>query len=313
MRGYIGDGPTPVADRRVRVVSPSTLKPSPTGSSSSTSQAEVDGEATPEQLAVLEADRVAWRAALLALRRDAEEHLASARTAARRGARAGHRRPRVGAAPARGGVGPAHRTSRSAPKPAPRPCEPARRRRAAAARRTATERRAVATRRPRSQLQVSWEPGRVVAWAAGGGERSVDGDGSPRCSPPRARRPRAGPVTKRCRCPAARAPTRWRSRSATCSAGWSRPAPIRSATTSGRACAGSGRVAIWAVELTAHGAMVPLLRQRKRSSGSARESNGSYSVRWTPALIDAGAARASGREHARRRVRVRSQASTPAR
>ena len=31
-----------------------------------------------------------------------------------------------------------------------------------------------------------------------------------------------------------------------------------------------GRVAIWAVELTAHGAMVPLLRQRKRSSGSAQ-------------------------------------------
>ena len=48
-----------------------------------------------------------------------------------------------------------------------------------------------------------------------------------------------------------------------------------------------GRVAIWAMELTAHGAMVPLLRQRKRSSGSARESNGSYSVRWTPALMDA--------------------------
>src|SRR5258706_10361666 len=42
--------------------------------------AEVDGEATPEQLAVLAADPVAWRASLLALLRDAEEHLASART-----------------------------------------------------------------------------------------------------------------------------------------------------------------------------------------------------------------------------------------
>ncbi|HEY5172636.1 MAG TPA: hypothetical protein VIK54_12995, partial [Acidimicrobiia bacterium] len=41
--------------------------------------AEIDGEATPEQLAVLEADPVAWRASLLALLRDAEEHLASAR------------------------------------------------------------------------------------------------------------------------------------------------------------------------------------------------------------------------------------------
>ena len=68
-------------------------------------QAEVDGEATPEQLAVLEADRVSWRTALLGLRRDADEHLESARAAARRGARAGDRRPRVGAAPAHRGVG----------------------------------------------------------------------------------------------------------------------------------------------------------------------------------------------------------------
>ena len=41
--------------------------------------AEIDGDATPEQLAVLEADPVTWRASLLALLRDAEEHLASAR------------------------------------------------------------------------------------------------------------------------------------------------------------------------------------------------------------------------------------------
>src|ERR1700690_3833585 len=34
--------------------------------------AEVDGEATPEQLAVLQADPVAWRGALLALMRDGE-------------------------------------------------------------------------------------------------------------------------------------------------------------------------------------------------------------------------------------------------
>ncbi|MDQ1449068.1 MAG: hypothetical protein QOC79_2039, partial [Actinomycetota bacterium] len=36
--------------------------------------AEIDGDATPEQLAVLEADPVAWRASLLAHLRDAEEH-----------------------------------------------------------------------------------------------------------------------------------------------------------------------------------------------------------------------------------------------
>ena len=42
--------------------------------------AEADGDATPEQLAVLEADKLAWRSALSRLLRDAEEHLASART-----------------------------------------------------------------------------------------------------------------------------------------------------------------------------------------------------------------------------------------
>ena len=36
-------------------------------------EAEADGEATPEQLAVLDADRPAWRAALLRLVSDAEE------------------------------------------------------------------------------------------------------------------------------------------------------------------------------------------------------------------------------------------------
>ena len=46
-----------------------------------------------------------------------------------------------------------------------------------------------------------------------------------------------------------------------------------------------GRVAIWAVDMTAHGAMVPLLRQRKRGKGGG-ENTGSYSVRWTPALVD---------------------------
>src|SRR5690349_14737481 len=43
-------------------------------------QAEVDGAATPEQLAVLEADPVGWRAALASLRRETEEHLERART-----------------------------------------------------------------------------------------------------------------------------------------------------------------------------------------------------------------------------------------
>ncbi len=42
--------------------------------------ADADGEATPEQLAVLEADRPAWRSSLLRLLREAEDHLATARS-----------------------------------------------------------------------------------------------------------------------------------------------------------------------------------------------------------------------------------------
>ena len=47
-----------------------------------------------------------------------------------------------------------------------------------------------------------------------------------------------------------------------------------------------GKVAMWAVELAARGAMVPVLRQRRRRSGSSRGEHASYAVRWTPALVD---------------------------
>ena len=62
------------------MTTPSTLKRVSDWEFEQYVQAEVDGEATPEQLAVLEADRMSWRTALLNLRRDAEEHLASARS-----------------------------------------------------------------------------------------------------------------------------------------------------------------------------------------------------------------------------------------
>ena len=42
--------------------------------------ADADGVATPEQLAVLEANPVPWRASLLTMVRETEEHLASVRT-----------------------------------------------------------------------------------------------------------------------------------------------------------------------------------------------------------------------------------------
>ena len=254
-------------------------------------QAEVDGEATPEQLAVLQADRMSWRTSLLSLRRDADEHLASARSL--RGderaqviadleseqyrltaAWARHNNQPI---PPRGGSGSATNGRESA----------AREDRPARARAEREERDDKSPAPATVQLQASWVPGRVVAWAAGGGERNVDSERL----------------------------TAMLTASSAPGSGWTRhesvsvPGGARADALSipvgevlgwlvaagadqvgddiGPSVRWLGRVAIWAVELTAHGSMVPLLRQRKRSSGSARDTNGSYSVRWTPALMDA--------------------------
>ena len=234
--------------------------------------AEADGVATPHEVAVLEADRLGWHASLARLLRETDEHLATARTLP------GKERDQVVA-----------------------DLTADRRRLAAARTRLMGDPRGdVETRRPARdddeddepvepgvvQLQVCWEPGRVVAWAAGPGTPTADAD----------------EVTEMLA--AAGAP----------SSGWLRhsgvplPGGLRADASSipigevlgwlvaaGADQAGDaigpsvrwlGRVAIWAVELTARGSMVPLLRQRKRGGSGARDVNGSYSVRWTPALID---------------------------
>jgi len=237
--------------------------------------AEADGVATPEQLAVLEANPAACRAALQSMLRDAEEHVASARSLP------GEERDQVVAdleseyrrltaafsrfAPERG-------TAREPRRSDTRPGRDAR--------------DAQATAPGRTQLQVSWQPGRVVAWGGG------------------ARAPVADSDDVMAMITAAGAPE----------AGWSVHAPVPLSggihaeafgipvgevlgwlVAAGAGQVGDdvgasvrwlGRVAIWAVEITAHGAMVPQLRKRMRKSASARESNGSYSVRWTPALVD---------------------------
>ena len=135
-------------------------------------------------------------------------------------------------------------------------------------------------------LQVSWEPGRVVAWA--GGPHALVGD-----------REQVAKLLA-----AAGAPE----------SGWTRHAAVplpgggtadamaipvgdilgwlvaagahRVGDEIGPGVRWLGQVAIWAVELTARGAMVPLLRRRTRRSQSARESSGSFAVRWTPTLVD---------------------------
>jgi superfamily II DNA or RNA helicase len=235
--------------------------------------AEADGDATPEQLAVLESDPPGWRASLLRLLRDAEEHLTSARSLH------GKERDQVVA----------DLTSE-------------RQRLAAAWARLTNEGRSNGEERPDrarsrdgdddavadgvARLQVSWEPGRVVAWAGGPGAPSVSSDdvitmlaaaGAPASGwlPHGVVILPGGATADAVATPVGEV------------LGWLVAAGAGQAGDDlGSSVRWLGRVAIWAVELTACGAIVPLLRQRRRGTGNSNSSSGSYSVRWTPALID---------------------------
>ena len=195
----------------------------------------------------------------------------------RRGARPGRRRPRSRAAGARRPPwrGACPSASPRSHAPGARPDENA-------------PMRSTRTLVPgRTQLQVSWEPGLVRGVGRWPAAPIAHGDevmamlaavGRARVGLEPAR---AGSVVGR-----RHAPTRSRSRSATCWAGSSPRAPIRSATTSAPSVRWLGRVAIWAVELTARGAMVPLLRRRTRRGGKAERLQ-----RFVLRALDAGAGR----------------------
>ncbi len=246
--------------------------------------AEVDGEATPEQLAILQADPVAWNAALLALLRDAEDHLASAR------ALRGEEREQVIAdlesEHRRLADAWARRTGQRRPETTTRPTRPNRNTRDA---NDDHERRDEVDADDLVpgvvEVQVSWEPGRVVAWAAGRNARPVAGNELVRmletAGAPHAGGPRHGavPLPGGARADAQAIPVGD-------VLGWLVAAGAGQVEGIGESVRWLGGVAIWAVELTARGAMVPFLRQRTRRGGTARDSNGSYSVRWTPALVD---------------------------
>src|SRR3954469_3757248 len=128
---------------------------------------EAEGDATPEQIAVLESDEPAWRASLLRLLLDADEHLVAAR------ALRGEERDQV--------VADAEHTHRQLTaaladltgeqRPAPPPERPPKSDRQ-------PQPDGQKTPRPRDddevvagvvRLQLSWEPGRVVAWGGGPG------------------------------------------------------------------------------------------------------------------------------------------------
>lgn len=240
-------------------------------------EAEADGAATPDELALLEADRPRWIDTLRTLVRDSQQHLQAARRIqgperaqvladaeadAQRLATAWGRLTGIELAP----------VARERPEGEQAPAE----------RDVDALVPAVVT------LQVSWEPGRVVAWAGG-----------PRCpgapadevvemlagaeAPAAPWTPHAGvPLPDGSHAEALGAPVGE-------VLGWLVAAGAGQVSADvGASVRWLGRVAIWAVELTARGAMVPLLRQRRRRNGSTRTASASYSVRWTPALIDPG-------------------------
>jgi superfamily II DNA or RNA helicase len=234
--------------------------------------AEADGDASPEQLAALEGDRPAWRATLLRLLRDAEEHLATARSLP------GDERDQVVADLASDRRQLSAAWARLTAEPGAEPLDG--HDRGARGGDDGLQEPGVV------QLQVSWEPGRVVAWAAGPRAQPADG-GEVMAMLGAAGAPASGwtrhgsvPLPRGVNADAFAAPVGE-------VLGWLVAAGADQAGPDvGPSVRWLGRVGIWAVELTARGAMVPLLRQRRRGGGNTRDSTGSYSVRWTPALVD---------------------------
>jgi hypothetical protein len=241
-------------------------------------EAEADGMASADELAALESDRLTWRTTLLRLLREAQEHLASARSlqGPERAQVLGDAQDDVqrfqGAWNRFEGVVDDERAPQTAPS-------------STSGRSTAAPRDDTPAEPGELQLQVSWEPGRVVAWGGGPGHHAADG---------------AAVKTMLAATGAPSAP--WTDHTSVAVPGgeaadafaapvgeilgWLVAAGAGQIDDVAPSVRWLGRVAIWAVELTARGAMVPLLRQRRRRTGSARGPNASFSVRWTPALVD---------------------------
>src|SRR5258706_12061079 len=120
-------------------------------------RAEADGFASPEQLSVLAGDTAAWRVSLGAMLRDAQENLKSARSLP------SDERDQV-VADLEGEV---ERLEAALARQFPERVVESKPRRE----RDDRDERAAEPRQPlpagHTQLQVSWEPGRVVAWAGG--------------------------------------------------------------------------------------------------------------------------------------------------
>jgi superfamily II DNA or RNA helicase len=273
-------------------------------------EAEANGWATPEQVAILEADRERWRVALLRMFQDTEKGLESVRSLT------GPERHQVLAdfeselATLRTAL--ARVSGEALPGPA-----------------ATTEEPAAPSEHPDAydvRLQLSWSPGRVVAWAAGHEVGSADYDEL---------RERLAALDAPASAWASHAPVAlpdgtfadalvapvgdvlgWLAALGAAADGDldgadlspldrreldSAARPVDPSTNGAGADADEdhedlralgpgvrwlGRVAVWAVQLVINGSVVPLLGQRKRGQGRHSDT-ATYSVRWTPALVDA--------------------------
>ena len=261
-----------------------------------------------------------WRGAhsLLALLRDAEEHLASARS--RCAAKSGSRSSPTSSRSTAGSPTAWARLHRSAPRRTrSRAGRVATARCRSCDRDPASRRRSATTStKPRSRTGRRRGPGLV---GAGTGRRVGGGRNAPparadelaemlaAAGAPPAGWTRHGAVPL----PGRRARRRRRRfPSAKCWAGWSRPAPARS-TASARACAGwaGSRSGRWSSPHAAR--WFRSCASARGAAARARDSNGSYSVRWTPALVDPARLARSDRDDARDRCSRSTRTSTRAR
>jgi superfamily II DNA or RNA helicase len=276
-------------------------------------EAEANGWATPDQIAVLEADRERWRLALLRLFQETEKSLASVRSLT------GPERAQV-LADFESELG-TLRTALARVSGEPMPAAPA----------VAEEPPSAPTEHPDAydvRLQLSWSPGRVVAWAAGHETGAADFDelrerlgaldapSSPWASHAPVALPDGtfadalvapvGDVLGWLAALGAATDTNDLDHAALAPGnGIEAPGPNGQRAGHGSGDVGDededddedpravgpsvrwlGRVAVWAVQMVMNGSVVPLLGQRKRGQGRSGES-ATYSVRWTPALVDA--------------------------
>ncbi len=240
-------------------------------------QAHLDDRASDEQMALLEGNRKAWASALLRLLDDAVIAIDRVNQTLQGAERSlvvadfEHERKRIDEV-LTGLIGPAKEVGqRQSPQPQPEP--PA----------TAGE----------VQLQLSWTPGRVVAWAAGYRADAADEDGLNKMladlgadsigwetyNPVK--------IPNQGRAAAVSAPIR-------ACLGWlvAQRAAVDN-DNAGASVAWMGHLTALAVRLATQGRVVPQLKKARRTAATPKGDDGMtpFEVRWTPALL-------SSKEHA---------------